>query len=219
MNTKIKLISMSLYGNLPMYTNGAIINAKLVSEIYPGWTMRVYCGKDVSCKKELKNLGCEIVDMGQSHIHSGMFWRFLAAWDTDVERVIFRDCDSRLNVREAAAVKAWEESELLCHAMHDHLHHRNLPLAGGMWGIRVPCLPIELKNDIELMGNRNQKRVKDMRFLDQYVYPLVKHSVLRHSSYVLNKWTWDPFPEHDSYDGFVGQQYDENSNAIWPDIK
>jgi hypothetical protein len=219
MSEKIKLISMSLYGNQPMYTNGAIINAQLVDEIYPGWKMRVYCSKDVTCKRKLTKLGCEVIIMGESHNHSGMFWRFLAAFDQNISRVIFRDCDSRLNVREAAAVQAWEKSGLMCHAMHDHMHHRGLPLAGGMWGIVVPCLPLELRRDIELLGTRPQKRVKDMRYLAQNVYPLVKHSVMRHSSQVLHKWTWKPFPVHPRYDGFVGQQYDDEGNQVWPNIK
>jgi hypothetical protein len=218
MSKKIKLISMSLYGNNPMYNDGEIINAQLVPEIYPGWKMRVYCDDDVTCKGELEELDCEVVEVEESQNHSGMFWRFLAAWDPDVSRVIFRDCDSRLNVKEAAAVKAWEESGLLCHAMHDHLHHRNMPLLGGMWGIRVPCLPEKIKEDILLLGIRPQRRVRDMKYLNQYVYPLIKHSILRHSSYVLNKWTWKPFPVHPRYDGFVGQQYNSKGAPIWPNI-
>jgi len=34
---KKKIISFSLWGDKPMYTIGAIKNAKLAEEIYPGW--------------------------------------------------------------------------------------------------------------------------------------------------------------------------------------
>ena len=219
MKKEIKIISFSLYGNKSIYDKGAIINAKLASKIYPGWIVRIYCGRDIVCKKELKELGCQIIDMPYSRIHSGMFWRFLAAWDKKASRVIFRDLDSRLNVKEAAAVKAWEKSRMIAHAMHDHPHHCNLPFLGGMWGIKVPFLPLEMKDIVELMGRRPQRRIKDMRFLNENVYPLVQDSTLRHSSQILKKWNWKKFPKHSKFKGFVGQQYGENEKPIWPEVK
>jgi hypothetical protein len=37
-----KIISYSLWGDLPLYTVGAISNAKQAKEIYPGWICRFY---------------------------------------------------------------------------------------------------------------------------------------------------------------------------------
>lgn len=213
-----KIISFSVYGNGAMYNQGMIDNAKLAPEIYPGWTVRIYCGPKVTCKKKLLELDCEVVEMHNSLMHEGMFWRFYAAWDTSAERVIFRDSDSRLNVREAEAVKAWEKSGMKAHAMHDHPHHCNLPFSGGMWGIKVGVLPESIEKITRTWGRQAQKRVKDMRFLNEYVYPLVKDSTLHHSSQVLKKWKFKPFPPHDYYDGFVGQQYDDMGKPIWPKV-
>ena len=42
-----KVISFSLWGNDRKYTIGAIENAKLAKEHYPGWTCRYYIGKSV----------------------------------------------------------------------------------------------------------------------------------------------------------------------------
>lgn len=210
-----KLISMSLYGDSPVYLKGAIANARLLPEVYPGWTLRIYCCVHDTPVLELKRLGCEIVPMPRTRLHSGMFWRFLAAWDGEAERAIFRDADSRINVREAAAVRAWEESGKAAHCMKDHPHHSRLPMFGGMWGIKAGFLPPKLYEEALLMSRRRQRRVVDMRWLRDRVHPLVRGSMLRHSS-VPTKWPSVPFPKHEEYHGFVGQQYDEEGNGIWP---
>ena len=44
----MKVISFCLWGKDPKYNIGAIKNAQLVNEIYPGWTGRFYCGQSVS---------------------------------------------------------------------------------------------------------------------------------------------------------------------------
>ena len=212
---KKKLVSMSLYGDKPMYHMGAIMNAKLMPEIYPGWTLRIYAeqGYDYS---ELKRLGAEIIPMHQSRGSSGMFWRFMAAFDVTAERVIFRDADSRINVREACAVEAWIRSGKDAHCMHDHPHHRILPLSGGMWGVKVGVLPQKIRKEIARAGRTMEARVEDMKYLARRVYPLIEYSLLRHTSVVgLKSWKGgEPFPEHPPYPGFVGQQYDENDKAI-----
>ena len=214
-----KIISMSLYGkDAAHYATGAIANAKLVPTVFPGWTMRVYyCCRNVD-PAPLKALGCEVVPMSSSRIHAGMFWRFLSAWDTGIERVLFRDTDSRLNIREAAAVKAWEESGLVAHCMKDHPHHSRMPLSGGMWGIITNTLPKALHDEVRHLINRPQKRVADMKWLASKVQPLIAHSLLRHSS-VSTPWESIPFPPHEKYDGFVGQQFDIDDNGIWPEVK
>jgi len=210
----MKIISMSVYGSKPMYVQGAVKNALLVPQIYPGWKLRVYCSEEVDTGP-LKQAGCEIVCMSKSKEHSGMFWRFLAAWDGDVERIIFRDADSRLNVREAVAVRAWEDSGLVAHCMHDHPHHACFPIFGGMWGIKGNFLPKALFAIMIKMAAIQQKRVADMMFLSEKVHPLIANSLLRHSS-VPTQWPSVPFPEHPKYEGFVGQQFDDRGNLIWP---
>ena len=205
---------MSLYGRSPIYYNGAIANAELVPEIFPGWTLRIYCEEGIN-STELEKLGCEIVNKPASRIHSGMFWRFLAAWDNKAERAIFRDADSRLNTKEAAAVKAWEKSGKNAHCMMDHPHHSILPLSGGMWGIKCNILPRRILRELLRNCRRRQMRVMDMRWLRDKVHPLIQGSLLRHSS-VPTKWPHIPFPSHQKYNGFIGQQHDEKGEPIWP---
>ena len=213
-----KIIAMSVYGSDPKYLDGAIENAKLVQDVYPGWTMRVYYGAhgEPFDTSELERLGCEVVTRSRSRMHSGMFWRFLAAWDMNVERVIFRDTDSRLNVREAACVKAWEESGLDAHEIKDHPHHSRLPMSGGMWGIVTGVLPISLMVECKKMCTTRQRRVRDMHWLRDRVHPLIAGSMLRHSS-VKTPWPCVPFPAHEPYEGFVGQQHEADGSAVWPE--
>ena len=43
----MKLITFSLWGQDPKYTHGALRNAELAKEIYPGWKCRFYLGASV----------------------------------------------------------------------------------------------------------------------------------------------------------------------------
>lgn len=208
-------VVFSVYGTKPEYLRGVEANARLIPEVYPGWRMRVYCEPRMDTTV-LEELGCEIlVAPCSSRGHSGMFWRFLAAWDPELKRVLIRDADSRVNVREAVAVQAWVESGKAAHCLHDHPHHRHFPLQGGMWGVRVGSLPPELEAEVKRRCRLRQKRVMDMKFLRDHVYPHVEGSILRHSS-VRVSWDSVPFPDHEPYDGFVGQQFDEEGRGIWP---
>jgi len=54
-----------------------------------------------------------------------------------------------------------------------------------------------------------------MMFLSEKVHPLIANLLLRHSS-VPTQWPSVPFPEHPKYEGFVGQQFDDRGNLIWP---
>jgi len=212
-----KIIAMSLYGNAPQYTLGAVANAKLMPLVYPDWTLRIYYNtlKGIPEIAQLKELGCELVPQRPSRGQAGMFWRFLAAWGANTERVIFRDSDSRINHKEAAAVQAWEALGHDAHCMHDHMHHRSHPLFGGMWGVKFGVLPRELRREALRLGRQRQPRVADMRWLARKVLPKIKKSLLRHSSIPV-RWPSVPFPDHAPMEGFIGQQYDEFNQPIDP---
>lgn len=139
----------------------------------------------------LRSFGVIIVQMERSRRLQGHFWRFLAASD-DYEHIIFRDADSRLNRREATAVDQWIASGKLAHAMFDNRRHVcSRPLFGGMWGVRGGVIR-NMKALIDKWGKQG-KYGDDMRFLHRVIWPLVKHSVMIHSS-VKVKWDSLPFP-------------------------
>jgi len=133
-----KIISFSVWGSNPKYAEAAYQNLLLQPEIYPGWTCRFYVDETVplSVINKLKgtpDIQSEIVLMPPSDGNYGLFWRFEPLKDQTIEKFIVRDSDSRLNIREAAAVKEWEESGKEFHIMRDHPQH-GAKICGGMWG-------------------------------------------------------------------------------------
>ena len=105
-----KIISFSLWGSRPVYAAGALRNAELAAEIYPGWTCRFYLGRDVSYElvQKLRAFpNVETVTVPEPPGWRGMFWRFYPAAESDVEVLLVRDVDCRLNRREAGAVLEW----------------------------------------------------------------------------------------------------------------
>ena len=63
--------------------------------------------------------------------------------DAQVSHMVSRDLDSLLNVREAAAVQEWLESDKAFHFMRDHPAH-NIEILGSGWGIRMSPLERDL---------------------------------------------------------------------------
>lgn len=201
----MRLISFSLFGGIERYNVGAIENAKLARDVYPGWTCRFYVDRHAAATVRLADMGCEIIPMPDYRMAAeAMCWRFLPASDPTLERAIFRDTDSRLNVREAAAVDAWIAGGQPFHIMRDHDHHRPFPVFGGMWGCVGGALP-DMAAWIA-QWPRWHSRMDDMNLLTQHAWPIMDGKVMHHSS-VQSEWPSLPFPEHLPYEGFVGQAY------------
>jgi hypothetical protein len=187
---KVKdIISYSLFGSNPRYTDGAIANAKLMKEIYPGWDMRVYYDNSVPMEiiEQLKELQVQLVDMTNSKMNK-MSWRFQAA--SDAKRFCARDIDSRLSKREAAAVEEWVQSGKQFHVMRDHPSHSNYPMSGGMWcSATIPNME-EMLTDV-----KNQAYLQDMNFLNKVIWPMAQKSLLQHDSFSCDKFGGGkPFP-------------------------
>jgi hypothetical protein len=204
-----RLVCFSLWGDLPKYTIGAIKNAELVKKVYPGWIARFYCGGSVPADviDQIRSTGSEVVLMDEEGSWSGMFWRFLAIGDEDVEMMLSRDTDSRVDEREASAVAAWMKSRKLFHIMRDHPWH-DVKIMGGMWGVRKPLLT----NIRELIGGyaKVERYQVDQDFLRDTIWPIVKSKSLIHDSFGHGRSFPTPRRELD----FVGQVWDENDNVV-----
>ena len=217
-----KVISYSLYEKKKLYTEGAIQNAKDAHKYYPGWVTRFYCDKIVpqDVLHELRVAGAEIIQKDEIGDNRGMFWRFEALEDLDVERVIIRDVDSRLSYREAQAVEEWVSSGLPGHIMRDHPYH-DMVMLGGMWGCTTACLS-DIRNAIKQFNAIDQKN-QDQLFLAKSVYPiLIKKGCLIHDSFFHYESFSKDFPSaRDSDYSFVGEVIDENGNRneSWKAIK
>lgn len=201
-----KIISFSLWGHDPKYTVGAIRNSELSKEIYPSWTCRFYVGENVTeeIKTQLLDNEAEVKEMGGAD-WNGMLWRFFAAENADI--MISRDTDSRLSLRERAAVDEWLASDKDFHIMRDHPYHKT-EILGGMWGCRNGILDNikEMIHDYD-MGEYSNKYQVDQNFLREAVYPIVKDNSMVHDEFFEKK----PFPTPRENNEYVGAPFDENN--------
>ena len=203
-----RVISFSLWGENPKYTVGAVKNARLCAEVYPGWIARFYAGACVPIEilRQLRSLGAEVVEKREPGDWRAMFWRFEAASDSEVEAMISRDCDSRLNAREAAAVFEWMESDAPFHIMRDHPAHC-ARILGGMWGVKAPLL--REMNELIAACEKGDFWQVDQRFLAEVIYPRVKKRAMVHDEFFRGV----AFPSPRRGLEFVGQVFDENDET------
>jgi hypothetical protein len=208
-----KIISFSLWGTNPIYNIGAIRNAELAKDIYPEWICRYYVGKSVPSEiiEKLNSFdNTEIIFMDTDGDWTGMFWRFYPASEDDVDVVIVRDCDSRINPREKEAVDEWLQSDKGFHIMRDHPWH-NTSILGGMWGSKKGTIPdMKIKIDEYVKGNFWQV---DQNFLRDIIYPLIVNNNISHDELFGGK----PFPTIREHKQFVGQAFDENDKMLYPE--
>ena len=144
---------------------------------------------------------CKVIRKEQEGDWTGMFWRFEAAADSEVDIMISRDCDSRLWFRERDAVYDWLEGGRKFHIMRDNEQH-NAAILGGMWGVRGDVL----SNMKEFIGNYNteDRWQTDQDFLRDVVFPVAGPLAHVHDEFFSNA----PFPTGPRNEKhFVGQAY------------
>lgn len=199
-----RYIAFSLYGSDPLYSLGMVENIKVAPEVYPGWTVVVHASPASArnLQDRIKD-GYELELHPESNGHQGMFWRFKTASKPDAEYTIFRDADSRLNVREKAAVDEWIASGKAGHVMRDHPHHANWPMLGGMWGLKGGAIPLLPK--LMSTWEAGTQKLWDMQFLGMVVWPLIIDDMVHHASVPTPHPFARPFPSHPPYKGFVGE--------------
>jgi len=208
----MKLICFSLWGDAPIYTVGAIRNAEIASEMFPDWICRYYVGNTVPSDiiSQLESMSnTEVILRDSPGTPHSMFWRFEPAWDSSVEFMLSRDTDSRLGIREKAAVDEWIESGKKLHVMRDHPYH-NTPIMGGMWGCRPVLLPEMGKMAEEWISTQPDQKGSDQNFL-RMIYPMIENNLYTNDEFFESF----PFPMNRNEDPvvkFVGQVFDENDN-------
>ena len=165
-----RVVSFSLWGTSAIYLQGALDAVGQVAHAYPGWECWFYLGKDVpeTVRKQLADKGARVLDGAPWGPWAGMYWRFLAASDPEVEIMISRDVDTRILEREVTAVHEWLVSGKTLHIMRDHPKHE-MPIMGGMWGCRTAGL-----RDMESLIRNHGKFERyghDQEFLSRIIYP------------------------------------------------
>lgn len=207
-----KLISFSLWGNNPKYCIGAIKNAELASVIYPDWICRFYCNKDVpqeTIHSLISKPNTEVFILQKEANWKFATTRFLAMSDFSYDYVIFRDADSRLNLREKHAVDEWINSGKILHIMKDHPNHSGFPILAGMFGIKGKTV----SNIDEVLNSHqdNEHYFYDQKFLQKYLYPQFINDVHINDEIFNNK----PFPTPRNNYEFVGEIFNEKDQKMY----
>lgn len=193
-----KIISYSLWGDLPLYTVGAISNAKQAKEIYPGWICRFYIHEPSVPQwvvEELKKQdNVEIVFYNDNVGWGGMLYRFYPATEDDVEVMLSRDTDSRLSLREKACVDQWLVSTKKLHVIRDTCVHQS-QVMGGLWGAKRGYLNW-IKPHIDFMLNEvkngSARKGCDQDFLNSKVYLYAVGEIDANCEKINKLGTYDP---------------------------
>lgn len=217
----MKAITFSLWGSNPMYTIGALRNAKLASTLYPGWTCIFYCSKTVPSDVIDKLSSMENVlirEIERDGDRANALCRFFPADEEGIEYMISRDCDSRLSMREVLAVNDWISKGTQLHVMRDHPYHGGHPILAGMWGVRGGVLKgIREAAEIFVKQFNGDYKAQDQDFLANWIWwPILQgqkeFSITYHDPFFFKF----PFPdgakrgEENGGVSFVGQVFDEN---------
>lgn len=217
-----KVISFSLYGNLPKYNIGAIKNSELYKKFFPDWEMWVYYNDsvpqetlDILIKNDVKLINTQ-VDEGPRNA----LWRFLPAGDESVEYFISRDCDSRLFERDVISVNDWIESQKPFHIIREHPWGHTWVINAGMWG----CVGGFIEDIEESMNEYFQKSDKvnvrevDQWFLKECIYPVVKEHSFISDEFVNFEGKSVSINRDRKIDNFafIGEPFDENDIPLDP---
>lgn len=216
----MKYLSFSLWGNDPLYNIGAIKNAELSKMIYHDWKVVLYYDNTVPEEtiSKIKNLGVDVINMSESNIY-GCFWRFLVSDKEDCEYAIFRDCDSRVTLRERLAVDEWINSKTTLHVMRDHPYHRipfgndSLGILAGMWGIKGKVINFNESITNFITGKSNYYGI-DQTFL-KTIYSMFEKDRIIHDEFFGGR----PFPIKREPGIFVGGRIGINEKPLGEEHK
>jgi len=181
------VISMSLDGDNIDKLYGALRYSQLVPIVFPRWRLRVYAsslalnatGSNHVLRilvKKLENSGVEVFKvrgLTAARIPPDL-WAYLVADDTEVDRFIVRNSDTRPSDRESAALDDWLQTNLTLKALYcirDHPLHAAQSLVPGLVG-GVPRLLLNATGTTFHRLIRGQKSVAG--FLHNTVWPLLK---------------------------------------------
>lgn len=169
----MRLITFSLFGDDPIYCEGAVENARLAKEIYPDWTARFYIAEDTPEEYtwRIKEYDAEVYIRQRYSPYDALNWRFLPFMDDTIEAWISRDCDSRLSWRERRAVDEWLTTDKACHLMRD-CHNHGYTIMAGMFGINN-VLYHERYGKLNLDVSHQNNREDDQSVLHRYVWPMI----------------------------------------------
>ena len=197
-------ISYSLFGEEAIYSVGLLENVTLAAKYYPEAEVVAHVERGHYGIQRLKQEGVRVIEHERKDAWSGLLWRFETGLESDRYTVVhFRDADSRLGPREAAAVNEWLATANQVHVMSDHPDHKN-PVNAGMWSIRTGGGIVT-----DALGRALDRpltnRYGDETALREEFWSVTREMSLRHSGNE-SPQHGASFPKHDLWDSFVGKK-------------
>lgn len=141
----MKYISYSLFGDSKLYCQGMLDNLPLIRKYYPDWRTIIYISENSPVLRTLESENVELVVMPPSNslyrasdniewhkdpVSYNMTWRYHVLDKDDCEYATFRDADSRVNPREAAAVNEFVANNYLALCLYECKEHWNGVMPG-----------------------------------------------------------------------------------------
>jgi len=203
-----KIISMSVWGNNPRYILGAKRQIDLAKKYYPDWKIRIYTDNP------LNFLGEEIETVKISDGSYGMFWRFLALFDSEENIVMVRDSDSRTTIREQRCIQEWLSSDKTFHTFKDHEAHYEFPIIGCSFALKGKLDDTTRQIMLSYM-NREKYYCSDQNFLRDYVWGQVQQNAMVHSMQHPG-WFSESRKKLKNPFSFCGNGYDERDMPLYP---
>lgn len=198
----MNFISFSLYGNNPRYLRPALFVKDDIEKYFPGWSAVFYVDSQVpsSYIDKLRDFSTVIYVEESAAETNAMLWRYRAINLPNAERVLFRDADSRLSLREAEAVNEWINSGATLHIMRDHPFHI-YKILGGMLGLTINDEIRSIANDFQSI---NSEYGEDIRIVSDLLYERYVDSRVIHASFHRIETDCKWFPQKYSWK-FVGE--------------
>ncbi len=208
--TKANVIAMSLHGDSPRRSKGAVLNAQLVARLMPEWRVRVYVDRSsvpAAVVAALREAGAETLDaeaeaerlgakpaLAALRRLEGLGPELLAALDVGrVERFAVRRPDGRFSARESLALREWVASGRALHVGRDHPWHAYsafAPLREHAWAGRAAVVAGTLAAALKALGEGEDATAaagafpNAGAFLSSTLWPLaLRAGVLEHDSH------------------------------------
>jgi hypothetical protein len=184
----MKVFTFTLYGTNPKYVRGLHENIKIISEKFPDFKVAVFCGNDAPVH-EFANYPHVVLGPAKYPDHLARLDRFCAIDDKNVEIMIVRDSDSRINERDEWCIREFIKSPHMAHIIRDHPYHTTQIMA-GLWGIKQGCIRhLDMRRyiDLYIQQNRHIRRQDcDQHFLRDIIYPKIVDMSLIHGCVKMN---------------------------------
>lgn len=210
----MNLISYVLWGNDPLYCQGAVTNIIDARKYYPNWQNRFYVFEGCGAVAELNRLGAQVIMLPPirrrpdgNEDWAALLYRLHPMSEPGIDRVIFRDTDCRFTTKEEAAVQAWIDSKKDVHAFYKEDRIQPKIFSGGMWGIKAGVIK-NIRYRIERwLGSKgiafwNKGEAPDELFILEELWPELKDETLYHGG------GFSPFPVYvsDEREEFMGEK-------------